>query len=158
MKRVNIHSVSKSFVLKEMERWSRSWRECESRESLLFLFLKWERLWHVYVLMGMIQERGKIDHAYGRDSHWREILSKREQIDSVKKRKDWPYTGLQIHSKYRKAGRELEQTEVDEYVMAGACEKFLLITSNFSMKWKARSSTESEDMGEVGHPRRVEKV
>lgn len=57
-------------------------------------------------------------------------------------------------------GRQIIRTDRGRWinVMAGACEKFLLITSNFSMKWKARSSTESEDMGEVGYPRTVEKV
>lgn len=43
-------------------------------------------------------------------------------------------------------------------MMMGAFEKLLLITSNVSMKWKVRSSTESENVGEVGHLRRVEKV
>lgn len=43
--------------------------------------------------------------------------------------------------------------------MLGACEKFLLITLNFFAKWKARSSTASDDGGgEVGHLRRAEKV
>lgn len=65
----------------------------ESRESFCcFLFLKWERLWRVYVPMGMIQERGKIDHADGRDNYWREILS--EDRDSVHTRKGWPPIGL----------------------------------------------------------------
>lgn len=57
---------------------------CRQRK-FLFLFLKKERLWHVHVLMGMIQERGKIDNTDGRDSCWREVLIKQEQIDSVHK-------------------------------------------------------------------------
>lgn len=32
-------------------------------------------------------------------------------------------------------------------MLLGACEKFLLITFNFFTKWKARSSTASEDGG-----------
>lgn len=44
-------------------------------------------------------------------------------------------------------------------MLLGACEKFLLITFNFFTKWKARSSTASEDGGgEVGHLMRAEKV
>lgn len=76
-------------------------------------------------------------------------------------RKGWPHSHWVMSSfKIQKGRQRIRKTYRGRWVhvMMGAFEKLLLVISNLSLKWKARSSTESEDVGEVGHLRRIEKV